>query len=201
MWNCMPSMQKCRLTVTTHTRSYTLLIVCWLYQAKSTLICIPRALLCLQWLMALFLYFILSTILSLSILLFPIACSFWFRENCQAYTIESFLFSPLFFLFALHIAPCCPTHSHLFPFCTPLHQNCPSWQKGRQGFHRQGWRRARRKSINFTPGAAASSVFFCGSPPHSFGPLKSDPDPPQEACKTVKTNLQKVVLLLSSCLS
>lgn len=38
---------------------------------------------------------------------------------------------------------------------------------------------------------------FC-PPPHSFGPLKSDPDPPQEACKTVKTNLQKVVLLLSS---
>lgn len=67
-------------------------------------------------------------------------------------------FSPFFFLFALHIAPCCPTHSHLFPFCTPLHQNCPSWQKGRQGFHRQGWRRARRKSINFTPGAADGSV-------------------------------------------
>lgn len=99
MWNCMPSMQTCRLTVTTHTRSYTLLIVCWLYQAKSTLICIPRALLCLQWLMALFLYFILSTILSLSILLFPIACSFWFRENCQACTIESFLFFPFLFSF------------------------------------------------------------------------------------------------------
>lgn len=63
---------------------------------------------------------------------FFITCSFSFRENHQADTIESFSFS----LFSLPVAPCYPTHLCLSPFCTVLHQNCASQQKGHRCLHR-----------------------------------------------------------------
>lgn len=83
--------------------------------SPRTLLMVPRGL-----------FFILSQILSLNSLPFFINCSFWFWENHQAHTIESF---------SLLLATLChPTRSCLSPFCTLFRQNCASRQKRQHCF-------------------------------------------------------------------
>lgn len=132
---CMWSMKKCetvcprcRLTVTAHTYIYPLcpLPAGCLVSGRNAFFHLPKG---IAFLVPDGLVFLFCS-LSLSILFFFITCSFWFKVNHQAYTIESFFF------LLLPVALCHPTHSCLSPFCTLLHQNCASRQKGHQCFHR-----------------------------------------------------------------
>lgn len=130
---CMWSMKKCeplcprhRLTVTTHTETLCPLSVgCRESGAKkkkkSSLLPPQGHCFAYAWWLS-FSHFILSLMLSLNILLFFISCSFWFRENHQAYTIESFFF---FFLPFPSLSP--PSHPlmslsilHSSPSIAPL---------------------------------------------------------------------------------
>lgn len=93
-WNCMPAMQTYCHYTNIHPHTPALSLDVW-YQAKRLCSTYTRALLCLQcWWLSFSVLFSHSYCLWTSSF-FSITCSFWFRENHQAYTIESFFFHSL----------------------------------------------------------------------------------------------------------